>query len=75
MTQNPARKPFRLLSMESLLALFGFFSLASGLWHGETMPIFWGCTILLGLVVLTLVRRKDWQKHWEEMERRKDRHD
>ena len=55
----------RILSMEGAMAAFGLYSLGSGLWHGEPMPIFWGVTILVGLVVLMAVRRRDWQRHWE----------
>lgn len=67
---NTAKKPerpllARVISMEGALAAFGLYSLGSGLWQGEVIPIFWGMTILVGLVVLMLVRRRDWQRHWE----------
>ncbi|MHB8707786.1 MAG: hypothetical protein ACYC9I_02840 [Desulfuromonadales bacterium] len=67
---NTAKKPerprlARIISMEGAIAAFGLYSLGSGLWQGEVIPIFWGLTILVGLVVLTLVRRRDWQRHWE----------
>lgn len=67
---STAKKPerpllARIISMEGAIAAFGLYSLGSGLWQGEVIPIFWGLTILVGLVVLTLVRRRDWQRHWE----------
>lgn len=55
----------RILSMEGALAAFGLYSLISGLWQGDLIPVFWGVTILIGLVVLMLVRRRDWKRHWE----------
>lgn len=55
----------RILSMEGALAAFGLYSLISGLWQGDLIPVFWGVTILVGLVVLMLVRRRDWKRHWE----------
>ncbi len=54
------------------MAAFGLYSLASGLLvtEGEeaATQIFWGIMILCGLVLLVAVRRRDWKKHWEEME-------
>jgi hypothetical protein len=59
----------RVISLEGAMAGFGLYSLGSGLWQGEVMPIFWGVMILVGLAVLTAVRRRDWQQHWESLER------
>lgn len=67
---NTPRRSFRLFSLEGLLAAFGLYSLGSGIYDGELMPAFWGVTILTGLLALTAVRRKNWQAHWEELERR-----
>lgn len=58
----------RLFCMEALLLLMGLFSLGSGLYTGETMQLFWGGIIIVGAVILHLVRKKDWKKHWEEQE-------
>ena len=58
----------RIFSLEGLLAAFGLFSLGSGVWHGELVPVFWGATILIGLLALVAVRRRDWQKHWQELD-------
>jgi len=65
-TEKPKRSLLaRIVSLEGAMAAFGLYSLGSGLWQGELIPIFWGVTILVGLVVLVAVRRRDWQKHWE----------
>ena len=58
----------RLLSMEALLILMGIASLGYGVARAQVMSIFWGVMILVGAVVLSFVRKKDWKKHWEEME-------
>lgn len=55
----------RIISLEGAMATFGLYSLGSGLWQGELIPIFWGVIILAGLIVLAVVRRRDWQQHWE----------
>lgn len=66
MTGKPERPLLaRIISMEGAMAAFGLYSLGSGLWRGDLIPVFWGVTILAGLVVLTVVRRRDWQRHWE----------
>lgn len=69
-TTSDPRRPIlaRLLSMEGLFGAFGLYSLGTGLWRGEAMPLFWGATILLGLGVLAAVRRRDWQRHWHDLE-------
>lgn len=58
----------RIFSLEGALAAFGLYSLASGVHNDELLWIFWGVMILVGLGVLVLVRRRDWKKHWEELE-------
>lgn len=58
----------RILSMEAFLLVMGIASLAYGIANGVTMNIFWGCVIIPGVFVLHLVRKKDWTKHWQEME-------
>ncbi len=68
----------RLFSLEALLLLMGVFSLVSGIVTGESTQIFYGLVIVVGSVVLFFVRKKDWKKHWEDMEaegkaRRKDK--
>ncbi|BBA70975.1 hypothetical protein YM18_2457 [Geobacter sulfurreducens] len=65
----------RLLSLEALLILMGIFSLGYGIARAQVMNIFWGVVILVGAVVLSFVRKKDWKKHWEEMEIEKRRHE
>ena len=67
-TQQRRRTPLaRIFSLEGAMAAFGLYSLVTGLWYGEVVSIFWGVAILAGLGLLILVRRRDWQKHWEEM--------
>ena len=69
-TTDRPRRPLlaRLISLEGAMAAFGIYSLSTGLWHGEEIWIFWGIMILTGLCLLALVRRRDWKKHWEEMD-------
>jgi hypothetical protein len=58
----------RILSIEALLMVMGIASLAYGIINGVTISIFWGVVIVPGVFVLHKVRRKDWTKHWQEME-------
>jgi hypothetical protein len=58
----------RILSIEAFLLLMGIASLVYGIANGTTMNIFWGCVIIPGVFVLYMVRKKDWTKHWQEME-------
>lgn len=58
----------RILSMEALLLLMGVASLVYGIVNSMTMNIFWGIVIIPGVFLLHKVRKKDWAKHWEEME-------
>ena len=43
-------------------------SLAYGIVNDVTMNIFWAIVIIPGVFVLHKVRKKDWTKHWQEME-------
>ncbi|HEX9079701.1 MAG TPA: hypothetical protein VF795_08940 [Desulfuromonadaceae bacterium] len=58
----------RMLSMEALILVMGCLSLAYGIAEGKEINIFWGVLIIIGFFVLRKVRKKDWAKHWEEME-------
>ena len=58
----------RLLSMEGLILVMGCLSLVVGIVEGKMISIFWGVLILCGFFVLIKVRKKDWKKHWEELE-------
>lgn len=58
----------RILSMEALILVMGCLSLVYGFSEGKEINIFWGVLIIIGFFVLRKVRRKDWTKHWEEME-------
>lgn len=58
----------RILSIEALLLVMGIASLAYGIINGVMISIFWGTIIVPGVIVLHKVRKKDWTKHWQEME-------
>jgi len=58
----------RIISLEGAMAAFGIYSLVTGFRDGEEIQIFWGVMIIVGLGILIAVRRRDWKKHWEEME-------
>jgi hypothetical protein len=58
----------RILSIEMLLLVMGVASLIYGIVNGQTMNIFWGIVIIPGVFILLQVRKKDWTKHWQEME-------
>jgi uncharacterized membrane protein HdeD (DUF308 family) len=58
----------RILSMEALLLLMGVVCLVYGIVNGDAMSIFFGIIIIPGVFILAKVRKKDWAKHWEEME-------
>lgn len=74
--ENKARQEVsligRLFSMEALILVMGCLSLVYGFSEGKELNIFWGVVILIGFFVLRMVRRKDWKKHWEEMEAEKN---
>lgn len=58
----------RILSMEAFLLVMGIASLAYGIANEQSMNIFWGAIIIPGVFVLHRIRKKDWTKHWQEME-------
>ncbi|MFA7405966.1 MAG: hypothetical protein WC007_18390 [Pelobacteraceae bacterium] len=58
----------RILSMEFFLLVMGIALLVYGISNDATMIIFWACVIIPGVFILSMVRRKDWTKHWQEME-------
>jgi len=58
----------RILSMEVFLLLMGIALLVYGISNEATMIIFWACVIIPGVFVLHMVRKRDWTKHWQEME-------
>ncbi|MDO9069159.1 MAG: hypothetical protein Q7W05_11965 [Deltaproteobacteria bacterium] len=58
----------RILSIEALLLVMGIASLAYGIINGVMISIFWGVIIVPGVIILHKVRKKDWTKHWQEME-------
>jgi uncharacterized membrane protein YagU involved in acid resistance len=70
MTTRHDKRPLlaRIFSLEGAMTAFAVYSLGTGLYYGEIIWIFWGAMIIAGLGLLMLVRRRDWKKHWEEME-------
>jgi Flp pilus assembly protein TadB len=64
--QQPRPWLGRIFALETFLGLIGIFLLAAGIYGGHAITIFWGITTVGGLLLLRLVRKKDWQKHWEE---------
>ncbi len=58
----------RIFSMEVLLFLMGCVSLVSGFYTGELTQYFWGVLIIGGSIALHFVRKRDWKKHWADLE-------
>ena len=58
----------RIFCLEALLLLMGILSLVSWYFTQEETQLFWGIMIGAGAIALHFVRKKDWKKHWEEME-------
>ena len=65
----------KILSMETMIFLVGLFIIGSGIYRGETMQCFFGGMIISGLIALYFVRKKDWNKHWEEQETMQKRYE
>jgi len=58
----------RILSLETMLLLMGVVSLIYGIVKGVETSILWGIVIIPGVFILMKVRKKDWQKHWQDLE-------
>ena len=58
----------RILLIEMLLLVMGVASLIYGIVNDQIINIFWGVVIIPGVFILIKVRKKDWTKHWQEME-------
>jgi hypothetical protein len=58
----------KIFSMETLIFGCGCMSLWYGFTEDKSMNIFWGVVIIVGFFILRKVRRKDWTKHWADME-------
>ncbi|QEM66953.1 hypothetical protein FO488_01440 [Geobacter sp. FeAm09] len=65
----------RILSLETMLLLMGVASLVYGIVNGAETSILWGIIIIPGVFILMKVRRKDWQKHWQDLEAERKAHD
>jgi len=59
----------RILSLEAVLFLMGCVSLLYGIMNGAESNIFFGIVIIPGVFLLAKVRKKDWKKHWDELEK------
>jgi hypothetical protein len=58
----------RILSLETMLLMMGVASLIYGIVKGVETSILWGIVIIPGVFILMKVRRKDWKKHWQDLE-------
>ncbi|KAB0665357.1 hypothetical protein F6V25_09740 [Oryzomonas japonica] len=65
----------RILSLETMLLLMGVASLVYGIVNGVETSILWGVVIIPGVFILMKVRKKDWQKHWQDLEAEQKAHD
>ena len=71
--KSPAAHIF---ASETLILLVGLGLVVYGLVNGfKYMQVFYGVCIIGGSFALRLVRKKDWQAHWEEMERVRQNHE
>ncbi|MEI7816913.1 MAG: hypothetical protein WCI45_06935 [Desulfuromonadales bacterium] len=71
MTQKEIQKASligRILSTEAFLLFMGIALLVYGIANSATMIIFWACIIIPGVFILYTVRKRDWTKHWQDME-------
>ncbi len=70
MIEQPVqKKKVKISPLEVMLFLVGGGSLVYGLLAHVMMNIFWGCVIIPGIFLLRKIKQKDWQAHWDEMER------
>jgi hypothetical protein len=65
-----SQRKFTIKPLEAGILAFALFALWNGFTRNDMLSLFWGGLIVLGLVALYFVRRKDWTKHWEEIERK-----
>ena len=67
----PQSKPkFTVKPLEAGILAFALFALWNGFTRNDMLSLFWGGIIVVGLISLYFVRRKDWTKHWQEVERK-----
>ncbi|GFO57158.1 hypothetical protein GMSM_41650 [Geomonas sp. Red276] len=66
----------QLFSAETLICVVGIGCVVYGLAQGfKVMQVFFGICIILGSFALRLVRTKDWDAHWAELERVRQAHE
>jgi flagellar biosynthesis component FlhA len=65
----------RIFSMEAMILVVGILFMVSAYLTGDPKQYFWGGTIICGSLALHFVKKKDWKKHWEELEQHRQRED
>jgi amino acid permease len=65
------KKPFKIVSLETLLLIAGVAYLIYGIATQAMINIFWGVVIIPGVFILIKVKQKDWQAHWSELEQQR----
>lgn len=66
----------QLFSAETLILVVGIGCVVYGLAEGlKIMQTFFGICIILGSFGLRLVRNKDWDAHWADMEKTRQAHE
>jgi hypothetical protein len=66
----------RLFSAETLIFCVGIACVVYGLADGfRVMQVFFGVCIIGGSVMLHFVRKKDWDAHWEQLDRVRQAHE
>lgn len=58
----------KIFCVESMIFVMGCLLLWYGVSEWKPVSIFWGLMILVAFVVLKFARKKDWKKHWAEMD-------
>jgi hypothetical protein len=58
----------RVQPMEVFLLVMGIVLLVYGIINSQEVVIFFGLVTIPGVFLLHKVRKKDWTKHWQEME-------
>jgi len=76
--KTPQKKSLaaRIFCIETAFCLVGVGCVVYGLADGfKYMQVFYGVCIVGGSFVLRMVRKKDWQAHWADMERVRQAHE
>ena len=66
----------QVFGIETVILIVGLGCVIYGVAQGiKIMQIFFGLCIVLGSFALRLVRKKDWDAHWAEMEKVRQAHE